>query len=123
MTEDVTLEFDYFVGKKNVTLTVFIGDGQIGGSSVRLDGQLIGDPGEIKDLLIGKGRALVGKKLLVKTLVSDDSDDTDWTSVTYTLTGGDPNTPITARHKVETSGNGVIYRTTFVFKAAAGATP
>lgn len=123
MTEDVTLEFDYFVGKKKVTLTVFIGDGQMGGSSVRVDGQLIGDPGEIKDLPIGKGRDLVGKKMLVKTLVSDDSDDTDWTSVTYTLTGGDPKTPITARHKVETSGNGVIYRTTFVFKDVADATP
>jgi hypothetical protein len=117
MLEEVTIEFDYFLGAEGeVTLTVEIGDGQMGGSSVRLDGTLIGKPGTITNRLIGAVNELAGKKMLVKTLVSDESDDTDWTSVTYKLTGGRPEVPFTARHKVSQSGNGVIYRTTFVLK-------
>ena len=120
MLEEVNLEFEYAVGQSSVALSVEIADDQIGGSSVRLDGERIGDPGTIQNRAIGEGPSLVGRLLLVKTVVADIDDQTDWTSVTYRLSGGVPDHPITARHQVDKDGDGVIYRTTFRFVAAPG---
>ena len=54
----------------------------------------------------------------MKTLVSDVNDLTNWTSVTYQLTGGPPQSPITARYRVANNGDGVLYRTRFRFQRA-----
>lgn len=120
MLEKVERNFIYFVGKDTVELTVRIGDGQIGGSAPpQLDGVPIGEAGSIENLEIGAGQDLTGKELLIRTLVSDENDDTDWTSVVYELTGGTPTTPFEATHKVADSGNGVRYRTTISFQHQA----
>jgi hypothetical protein len=117
MLEKVESNFVYLVGTDIVRLTVRIGDGQIGGSAPpELDGVPIGEPGGIENLTIGAGQDLRGKELLIKTVVSDESDITDWTSVVYELTGGRPKTPFEATHKVVESGNGVRYRTTISFQ-------
>jgi len=117
MLERIDKHFTYLVGNDIVRLTVLIGNGQIGGSAApQLDGVPIGEPGSIKDLDIGPGQDLPGKELLVTTLVSDESEATDWTSVVYELSGGAPSDPFVAQHKVANSGKGVRYQTTISFR-------
>ena len=118
MVGEVNLEFAYAVADAPVFLTVVIGDGQIGGSAVKLGDTLIGKPGAIKNRRIGNGPDLLERELSIKTLVSDINDLTNWTSVTYKLTGGPPQTPVTARFRVANNGDGVLYRTTFRFEDA-----
>lgn len=121
MVTENNLELTYVVGDGPVKLTIIIGDGQIGGSALKMDGGVIGSPGVVEKQLIGRGPDLVNKVLEAKTLVADINDATDWTSVTYELTGGPPQQPVTAKQRVENEGDGVIYRTNFRFVASDGA--
>jgi hypothetical protein len=99
----------YAVRAGEVLLSVIVGEAQLGGSAVKLGGKEIGR-GEIKDLKLGNGSRLAGKKVSVKTVVTDTNDKTNHTSVRYTLTGG----AVDARHDlsidVDQEGESVIYR-------------
>ncbi|HVX40235.1 MAG TPA: hypothetical protein VHB25_11730 [Gemmatimonadaceae bacterium] len=120
MVEKVNLAFDYAVAAGPVMLSIAIGDGQIGGSALSLDGTAIGPQGTITNLKIGNGPALVAKKLSAKTLVAPVNDDTSFTSVTYTLTGGATHPPFTFSHELQNPGDGVQYVMTINFVAANG---
>ena len=82
-----TLVEDYAVAAGRVTLSVLVGDGQMGTSVVRLDQEQLAI-GDITDLAIGRGPDIAGKQLFVKTVVTDVNDKTNHTSVRYELQGG-----------------------------------
>jgi len=115
MVEELDVEFTYTVGDEPVFLTIEIGDGQIGGSVVRKNGETLGDTGIIKNRKLGKGADLVGAEIDIKTLVADVNDDTNETSVTYVVKGAQPQR-LTAKRAVENNGDGVLYRAKLVFQ-------
>lgn len=115
MVDELDIEFTYLASNKPVTLSVIIGDAQIGGSVVKVNGDVVGKPGAIKKLALGKGIDLVDAEVEVKTLVSDINDDTNQTSVTYLLEGAEP-AKVTAKRTVENNGDGVLYRAKLTFE-------
>ena len=114
MVEQETRECPRTLTGGSARLTVTIGDGQLGGSSMKLAGKAIGPTGDIAKVRIGTQAALRGKDLEIRTLVSDVNLQGNWTSVTYDLTGVDTAREV-AKHRVTTDGNAVLYRTTFHF--------
>lgn len=71
-----------------VTLSITIGDGQGGGTDVRLEGAKIGS-GAIKDLVVGTpGQDLKMKSVDCLTTVRRTNPSSSHTSVTYALRGG-----------------------------------
>ena len=116
MVEQETRELKRFLVGGAVALSITIGDGQLGGSSLKLNGIPLDAEGDIQDLVLGDGTSLDGNELEVRTLVADVNLQSNWTSVTYALTGVDKPSE-TADHKVKVDGNAVLYRTTFFFFA------
>ena len=114
MVEKETRECPRTLTGGRVRLTVVIGDGQLGGSSLQLDGKPLGPTGDITDERIGTRAALHGKSLEVRTLVADVNLQSNWASVTYDLVGVDTAREV-ARHRVKTDGNAVLFCTTFHF--------
>jgi hypothetical protein len=100
-----------------IYLTVTIGDNQVGGTSVIFDGQSIGPAnGTIDKLQIGSsGDNLQFKLLLCTTNIKDINTETNQTSVTYTLTGGEE--PQDFPFTIDTTQNGglAMYSITFAF--------
>lgn len=111
----LTLQTDYAVDAGDVTLTVIIGDGQLGSSLVRLGEKELAT-GDIDRLKIGKGSAIAGKELFVKTVVADVNDNTNHTSVRYELKGGAADQTFDLDASVDEEGGSVIYRATFDLK-------
>ena len=111
----VTLETTYHVAQGPVALTVEIGDGQLGTSRAVLGNKEIAI-GEIKNLKLGDGPRLAGKTLTVKTVVTDVSDQTNHTRVTYRLKGGKSDGTYALDATVEQEGDSVIYRASFQFE-------
>jgi len=74
------------INDKQVHLTVTIGNGQLGSTTVKLDGETKIN-GNIDDDL-GTGEVLTGKVLLINTTVNKANNSTNNASVTYNLTGG-----------------------------------
>jgi hypothetical protein len=104
----------YKVGKGNVSLTVVVGEAQLGASLVRLGDKEIGN-GDIEKLIVGKGDDLIGAKVSIKTVVADINDMTNRTSITLLLEGG----PVPAKHtlavEVDDNGDSAIYRSVVEF--------
>jgi hypothetical protein len=100
-----------------VTLTVTIGDGQLGGSSLALEGEPLEPVGDIVDAVIGTASKLRGKRLEVRTLVADINLQSNLTEVTYDFTGVKERSQ-TLQHRVQEHGNAVIYIVTVVFEAS-----
>jgi hypothetical protein len=97
-----------------VRLTVIIGDGQLGGTALKLDDVPIGMPGDVKNQPIGDAVSLDGRTLEVRTLVADVNLQSNHTSVTYVLTGV-AEEPLTLTHLVAEHGNAAFYDTFFRF--------
>lgn len=74
-----------------VTLSIIIGNAQIGSSSVKFKftSTILGK-GEIKDLVIGKGSDIIGKTLRVATRVLDANPATNKISVTHHFDNATP---------------------------------
>ncbi len=108
-----TLSFPTLTGK--IKLSVSIGDAQVGGSVVTIDKQRQDQTGSIKDLMLGDAAVLKGKKVLVRTLVSDINPKSNHTSVTYTLVGNST-AEMTLSREVPEHGDAVRYVTTLEFK-------
>jgi hypothetical protein len=75
------------VAEGAVSLTVSIGDAQIGGSVVRIGSDIKGT-NQIQDLTLGTGPELKGQSVKIKTTVTDINDSSNKTSVTYEFSGG-----------------------------------
>lgn len=106
----------YAVGSgEAVSLTVTIGDGQVGGSSVIWQGKTVAQ-GEVKGLQVGDpGVPLTGDLLLCTTTVQDINTASNHTSVTYALSGGSADQSFTYSIDVSEPGGSAIYAITFVF--------
>lgn len=104
----------YKVASTDVLVTVIIGEQQLGTSIARLDGKVLKE-GAIKKLRVGKGPALVGAKLTIKSVVTDSNDMTNRTSTTINLEGGAVPAEHTLTVDVDDNGDSAIYRTEVEF--------
>jgi hypothetical protein len=120
----VRFTYEYVPGPGPLLLTVVVGDGQVGGSAVSLDGAALAEPGPVEALPLGDGPALRGRELLVRTGVLDVNALSDRTSVTYVLAprgatsgnpGAAPGRAFTATADVEHDGDAVLYETRIRF--------
>lgn len=108
----VDLRADYEVGTKPVSLTILIGDAQIGSSIVKLNSVEKGR-GDIDALPLGSGPSIKGKPLTTKSVVTDVNDMTNKTIVTYQLSGGKRDQEFTSSATVDEEGDSIIYRALF----------
>lgn len=112
----VELDATYVVRSSSpVKLTVVIGDAQLGTSLVRLGSQKPLTVGQVKGLAIGKGSSLRGRKLFIKSVVTDVNDKTNHTSISYKLSGGTAPASFGLDATVEEEGDSIVYRATFSF--------
>jgi Icc-related predicted phosphoesterase len=110
------LETDYVVAAGDISLSVIIGDGQLGSSLVRLGDEELAI-GDVDRLKIGSGGAIAGKDLFIKTVVTDVNDNTDHTSVRYELKGGKADKVFDLEESADEEGGSVVYRATFTLKS------
>ena len=110
-----TLNTEYHVTDKPVTLTVVIGDGQLGSSYVQLDGTKITSGEKISNFTIGAGVQIKGKVLRIKSIVSDVNDMTNHTSISYQLKGGVKDATYALESTVANEGDSVLYRAEIAF--------
>jgi len=113
----VSLETTYHVDSGDILLTIAIGDGQLGSSRVSLDGKRVAKGDAIKNLLLGKGSKLVGKTITIKSVVTDVNDQTNHTSILYSLRGGAAPADYELKATVMEEGDSIIYRATIVLEA------
>jgi hypothetical protein len=95
----------YTVDDDIVTLTITIGEAQIGSSAVFLDEGLIAK-GDVGTVTIGHGALLRGRTLSIRSIVSDINASTDRTSVTYELAGG--TSPLSVTLTALSGGNNTV---------------
>ena len=110
----VSTSAPYQVSTGEVSLTVEIGDAQVGGSAVFVGGQQVGT-GLISDLDLGSGPELRNKSVRIKTVVSDINDLTNKTSVTYKLAGGAAPMETSVFSEVEDDGDSMVFSARFDF--------
>lgn len=97
-----------------IYLTIKIGDAQVGGTAVSLDGNNIAE-GVINNLMIGKtGDDLSNGILNCLTKVKQSNPATMRNSVTYTLTGGVAPKEYPFEGKFSQPGNTAIYQLTLI---------
>jgi hypothetical protein len=111
----VALKTMYEVADAEVTVTVTIGEGQLGSSRVRVGDREV-TVGDVSKVKIGKGSAIAGKELFIKTVVADVNDQTNRTSVSYELKGGKVDKTFDLDATVDEEGGSAIYRATFELK-------
>lgn len=85
---------------QQVTLSIAIGYGQLGVTKVLIDNEVVADnrEGDFELVLPHTGKDLWDKVLRLDTLVTDRHGATNFTSVTYGLSGGAHE----FQHKIET---------------------
>jgi hypothetical protein len=100
---------------KPVTLSVTIGDGQVGGTSVSLSGVLVESGGEIRNLRIGaEGQDLRNASIECTTTVKDVNPATNHTTVTYAISGGTEDREFTYDVTVSQAGGRAVYLVIFL---------
>jgi hypothetical protein len=114
----ITKTEDYEVKPKTpITLTVDIGEGQVGGTAVTWKNNIVGPGGAVTDLVIGRTNDdLRGTSLDCTTTVKDVNPNTNSTSVTYTLKGGTQQRSFTYSAEVNVPEGRVIYSVTFLLE-------
>jgi hypothetical protein len=121
--KQVAFDFQFPVrADETVTLSVRIGDGQVGGSVARVDDAdpPICPPGNITNVEVGRGAALIGHTLVVRTLVADVNPQTNRTTVTLDLNGGAPGRELQTSAEVDAEGDAVFYTSTVAFTPLPG---
>lgn len=108
------IESSYAVDTDPVFVTIEIGDGQIGGGQVIVGGKILGQC-PVRDLKVGAAAEIRGKRLVVKTLVSDESETTNRTSVRYVLSGGKVKQPFVSIGTVDKNGDAIAHLAEFSF--------
>ncbi len=108
-TQEVILAGNYNAGGQDISLTITIGDAQMGVSAIYLD-SYDNDPVIVHQetkKLEGSGKSKIIK---IKTVVTDTNDQTNHTSVTYMISGGaDGSKEISAQKTVVDNGDSVLY--------------
>jgi len=108
-----TLNETYQVGTGPIRLTVILGNAQLGGSAVSLDGSTL-TVGDVDHQMIGLGPAVKGKTLFIKSNVSDVNNATKTTVITYVLEGGSATKSFQLSEDAADIGETVTYRATFI---------
>ena len=98
----------------HVFLTVIIGNAQVGGTAVMLNGNHVAK-GEIEDLDLGNGSDLRGKGARVTTTVSDINENTNTLVVRYIVTGGNQDIDEERTLTVENDGDAGRFTLALVF--------
>ena len=107
-------EFYAVMPNTPVTLSVKIGDGQVGGTAVNLNGAPVGSGAPITNLRIGApGQDLRGGDIDCTTTVRDVNPATNHTSVTYRLRGGKEDRDFPYEITVNDAGGRAVYLITF----------
>ena len=75
-------------------------------------GSKVFPPGEVADVVLGRGEELHGTRLMIKSVVTDTNDKTNNTSLTYLLNGGIAPLQSVVSATVEAEGDSVVYRVT-----------
>jgi hypothetical protein len=102
-----------------VALTVVIGEGQLGASTVFRNGQAVVRGGVvIADLSLGDGAQLRGNSVVVESIVNDISTHTNRMSVKYVIRNNNQSqAPVVVPHIVATEGELCHFQTTLTFTA------
>jgi hypothetical protein len=112
----VKKEIAYKVADEVVTLSVIIGQAQLGRSVVKLEGEEIKRGINIRRAEIAVGSELTGKALTIKSVVTDVNDKTNRLSVHYELDGGPEPLVEDISTIVEQEGDSAIFRMTITFE-------
>jgi hypothetical protein len=89
MAKRKSKSFDYPVTDGGlITISVTIGNAQLGGTSVDLDTIRVGSGPQILKLPIGAGKDLRGKTVVVRTIAWDVNPQTNNMIVSYEIRGG-----------------------------------
>ena len=112
--KSVDLVTSYQTGAGELSLSIVVGNAQIGASVVRLNKKVLAQ-GEISDLELGGARGLAGKALNIKSVVTDVNDATNKTSITYVLTRGAQVQEFTSKAEANGNGESLVYRALFKF--------
>jgi hypothetical protein len=103
----------YPVDTADVFLSLGIGEGQFGTTDVFIGTtSILRATGPIGSLRLGSGPAIKGKKLLVRSVISDVSTKTNKMSVSYRLNGGKGTKNLVVNDNVA-EGKSVVFDTTF----------
>ena len=105
----VKLDATYHVGTGNVRVSVIVGNKQLGTSRARIGSKVL-HTGDFDRVLVGKGSTLKGKKLSLKTAVTDVNDKSNLTSVRYRIDGGPKPHTWDLQATVAENGDSMIYR-------------
>jgi hypothetical protein len=93
------------------SLTVIIGNGQLGSSALKnFDGEYI--HGAVNNVILGDGKNIRGKNLLITSMVTDANSNTNTTVISYKL-NGDTIGPYSK--DVDTDNSSISYTTTIHF--------
>jgi hypothetical protein len=116
---DVTLDQEYLVKQADVFLSIIIGEGQIGGTTVFLDDKaILRAGGSFSRLLLGEGADISGQTLTVISSVNDVNKLTNRMSVTYQLDGGAQDAEFVAKGQVTNNNDTLVFQATITLKAA-----
>jgi hypothetical protein len=116
MPADITLNEKYSVGMRDVHLTVTIGEGQQGRSSVLLNArEILRTSPPIGALLLGPGQGLASGTLTVRTVVNDVVAATNRMSVTYKLSDGQSSEEFISKGSVVSENDFLIFEANFSF--------
>jgi hypothetical protein len=115
MRKDVKMESECRVGTGRVSLTVQIGNGQVGSSIVFFSDShgTLGN-GEIKDMFIGNGTDIKGKILKVLSQVTDRNTHSNDMIISYLFNGLESQSkPLQLSATADNEGETVNFSATF----------
>jgi hypothetical protein len=114
MPAKVKTDDTYEVAAGDVLLSLSIGEGQFGTSDVFVgSAKVVRTSGPIGNLRLGPGPAIKGKRLLVRSVVTDVSTMTNKMSVSYRLSGGKAQKAVVAKGGVTSQGASLTFETSF----------
>ena len=103
-----TSKYSVGSGAGAIHLTVTIGEGQLGSSTVVVGPKLF-DTVKFFDAGIGKPSTISGQKLVIVSVVSDTNESTNRTSVRYAIKGGSQPFEHKSELTVDKDGESVTY--------------
>ncbi len=108
----------YTVRKADVTLSITVGEGQVGSTSVLRDGKPVASAGGILVLNLGPGANLVDSTVSISTLAQDVLAETNRVTVSYALSGGEKQDPSVSKAVVDNDFDFCRFTTTVSFVGA-----
>lgn len=103
------------IKNKPVYLSIIVGEGQVGGTALSWQNQIIQEENVDNYMIDAPGMNLKGKILRCATKVLDINPNTNKTSVTYQFKGGKKEEEFTFKADIQMDGMSALYAITFVF--------